>query len=205
NEGTVEQVKGITYSLSSFLGPQTWRSNGARNDNYEKSLLINSAGKQSSDLYHCVIYLAPGDYHRFHSPVEWKISFRRHFPGKLLSVRPTFVSWFPNLFNVNERVSYIGQWKYGFFSMTAVGATNVGSVKVYFDEALATNRTKWRIGRDFNDLKLKKNISLGKGDPFGEFNLGSTIVLVFEAPKNIEFDIKSGQKIKYGQLISRFE
>ena len=68
---------------------------------------------------------------------------------------------------------------------------------------MATN--KGRIGRDYNDLKLKQSIALGKGDPFGEFNLGSTIVLIFEAPKDMEFEIKSGQQIKYGQLISRFE
>ena len=68
---------------------------------------------------------------------------------------------------------------------------------------MATN--KGRIGRDYNDLKLNQSIALGKGDPFGEFNLGSTIVLIFEAPKDMEFEIKSGQQIKYGQLISRFE
>lgn len=128
--------------MPSFLGPQTW-STSEPNDNhseageYQKSLLTRSDGTETQ-LYHCVIYLAPGDYHRFHSPAEWQVSYRRHFPGKLLSVRPTFVSWFPNLFNVNERVIYFGEWKYGFFSMAAVGATNVGSVRVYFDEVSAS-------------------------------------------------------------------
>lgn len=32
-------------------------------------------------LYYCIIYLAPGDYHRFHSPVNWTVYSRRHFPG----------------------------------------------------------------------------------------------------------------------------
>lgn len=135
-EGQVEQVKGITYTLPAFLGPKTWDKNETNSQIdkklYQKSLL--TSGDKSTALYHCVIYLAPGDYHRFHSPADWQITYRRHFPGKLLSVRPTFVSWFPNLFNVNERVVYLGKWKYGFFSMAAVGATNVGSVKVYFDD-----------------------------------------------------------------------
>lgn len=38
--------------------------------------------REGNELYHCVIYLAPGDYHCFHSPTDWTVSHRRHFPGK---------------------------------------------------------------------------------------------------------------------------
>jgi len=34
-------------------------------------------------LYFAVVYLAPGDYHRFHSPTEWVVETRRHFAGKI--------------------------------------------------------------------------------------------------------------------------
>lgn len=135
--GMIEQVKGLTYSVRSFLGPQTWNSDYDKAlacqeyNEYQKNLLMKN---NNNDLYHCVIYLAPGDYHRFHSPAQWQIAFRRHFPGALLSVRPKFAHWFPGLFFVNERVIYTGEWQYGFFAMAAVGATNVGSIKVYFDE-----------------------------------------------------------------------
>ena len=49
---------------------------------------------------------------------------RRHFPGELLSVKPSMVRAFPGLFHVNERVAWTGRWRHGFFSLTAVGATN---------------------------------------------------------------------------------
>jgi len=49
-------------------------------------------------------------------------------------VNPGVVRWLQGLFNFNERALYVGNWKYGFFSVTAVGATLVGSINVHFDE-----------------------------------------------------------------------
>jgi phosphatidylserine decarboxylase len=71
------------------------------------------------------------------------------------------------------------------------GATNVGSVQVYVDEDLKTN--KWRglkVGtnkeKDFDEVLLPSNTNLNKGELVGQFNMGSTIVLVFEAPKTFK-------------------
>ncbi|CAG2065957.1 unnamed protein product [Timema podura] len=223
----VEQVKGVTYSLREFLGNPIWSNkcrqkqvpvptNRARQvqeglqgqdchtlDEYCR----NICEKEDTTLYQCVIYLAPGDYHRFHSPTEWTVDFRRHFRGELLSVNPKICRLVPNLFSLNERVVYTGRWKHGFFSMTAVGATNVGSIRVYFDPSLVTNRRKWSdCEKNHEDLFLKdvnnNKIKMKKGEPFGEFRLGSTVVMIFEAPKDFKFKVESGQRTYVGRALS---
>lgn len=40
--------------------------------------------RPGNSLFFSVIYLAPGDYHRFHSPTAWVVEKRRHFVGMLL-------------------------------------------------------------------------------------------------------------------------
>ena len=84
----VEQVKGITYSLSRFLGPVNWTR--ADDGHTDAALLATDdvdyierikSRNRDTELYQAVIYLAPGDYHRFHSPTEWSVTFRRYFPG----------------------------------------------------------------------------------------------------------------------------
>ncbi|XP_019805649.1 phosphatidylserine decarboxylase proenzyme, mitochondrial isoform X2 [Tursiops truncatus] len=202
----VEQVKGVTYSLESFLGPRIPAEDlpfpPATSCGSFRSQLVTREG---NELYHCVIYLAPGDYHCFHSPTDWTVSHRRHFPGSLMSVNPGMARWIKELFCHNERVVLTGDWKHGFFSLTAVGATNVGSIRIYFDQDLHTNSPRYSKG-SYNDFSFvthmnKEGIPMRKGEHLGEFNLGSTIVLIFEAPKDFNFKLKAGQKIRFGEAL----
>ncbi|XP_035930484.1 phosphatidylserine decarboxylase proenzyme, mitochondrial isoform X2 [Halichoerus grypus] len=202
----VEQVKGVTYSLESFLGPRTSTDDlpfppATPCGSFRNQLVT----REGNELYHCVIYLAPGDYHCFHSPTDWTVSHRRHFPGSLMSVNPGMARWIKELFCHNERVVLTGDWKHGFFSLTAVGATNVGSIRIYFDRDLHTNSPRYSKG-SYNDFSFvthanKEGIPMRKGEHLGEFNLGSTIVLIFEAPKDFNFKLKAGQKIRFGEAL----
>jgi phosphatidylserine decarboxylase len=183
---------------------------------------------RSSSLYYAVVYLAPGDYHRFHSPVSWVCTTRRHFAGELYSVSPYVQRTLPGLFTLNERVVLLGRWKHGFHSYVAVGATNVGSVVINFDKELRTNSLTTDTEADRqaalaaergepysgfseatyqNASKILGGHALRRGEEMGGFRLGSSIVLVFEAPAGkagrpgLKWAVEKGQKIKMGQAL----
>ncbi|KAH7335323.1 phosphatidylserine decarboxylase-domain-containing protein [Rhizoctonia solani] len=164
-----------------------------------------SAVKPENELFFAVVYLAPGDYHRFHSPAAWVVERRRHFAGELFSVSPWIARRIANLFVLNERVALLGRWKYGFFSMIPVGATNVGSIVVNFDKDLRTNLRKRPPPGAFVEAHYTQASALLRGQPLarghemGGFKLGSTVVMVFEAPRNFRFTVKPGEKVKVGQ------
>jgi phosphatidylserine decarboxylase precursor len=63
------------------------------------------------------------------------------FLGELFSVSPYMAKRLENLFVLNERVALLGRWKHGFFGMVPVGATNVGSIKINFDQVSTPTNT----------------------------------------------------------------
>ena len=84
DNGVLEQVKGMTYTLEGFFGPNIGSTSMTTSGVETEEDYHNRLGIQPGNrLFHCVFYLAPGDYHRFHSPANWTIQHRRHFPGKL--------------------------------------------------------------------------------------------------------------------------
>jgi len=203
--GLIQQVKGVTYSINKFLGSYF--------DGSEPHTLPAIPGhptqleleKKGNRLYECVFYLAPGDYHHFHSPVYWNIHQRRHFPGELLSVNPAVVRKMDKVFELNERVAYLGEWEHGFFSLTAVAATMVGGVKVGCDPELKTNIWKWEKKTFFQKLFEEGGVQVKKGDHIGEFNLGSTVVLIFEAPEDFTWTLEAGEKVRFGMPLCKQE
>lgn len=189
---------GISSATSPMKAPICTPTAEEEWSEYKRHLLHDP---EENELYQLIVYLAPGDYHRFHSPAETHIKYRRHFQGDLLSVNPCVACWIPDLFVLNERAAYMGEWQHGFFSMTMVGATNVGSIKVHCDETLSTNSKRWGKGVRHKDLPM--NTSWEKGQEVGEFRMGSTVVLLFEAPRNFQFNVTGGDKIKVGQSLIR--
>ncbi|CAI8023014.1 Phosphatidylserine decarboxylase proenzyme, mitochondrial [Geodia barretti] len=213
-EGRLEQIKGVSYILHQFLGQQaeSYNNNEGTADAGGQCEVVDrkerGGGGGGRELHYMTIYLSPGDYHGFHSPANWRAHTRRHFPGELITVAPWAVKTMPGLFNLNERVLLLGQWEYGFFSFAAVGATIVGSISLTIDEELRTNqRGKYVMGQ-FSDQSLPRRggvgggeagMRLGKGQKLGTFKMGSTIVLVFQAPEEFEFCVGPGDSVLYGQ------
>ena len=133
-DSTIDCVKGRSYRLDEFML-------GYR-DEEDKTVpgLIKSVLDRGNKLFYMVIYLAPSDYHRFHSPAIFQADYRRHIAGYLDPVKPVYVNKHKDVFKNNERVNLFGHWNNGFFLTSFVGALNVGSIKLSFDETLRTNQ-----------------------------------------------------------------
>ena len=96
--------------------------------------ILDSAKDRGNKVKYCVIYLAPGDYHRYHSPAYFTANYRRHIAGYLEPVMPSYLQKHKDVLKNNERVNVLGDWKHGFFAISFIGALNVGSIKLHFDD-----------------------------------------------------------------------
>lgn len=155
-DSTIDCVKGRSYRLDEFML-------GYR-DETDKTVpsLVKKVLDKGNKLFYMVIYLAPSDYHRFHSPTVFKAEQRRHIAGYLDPVKPAYVNRHKDVFKNNERVNLFGNWSQGFFLTSFVGALNVGSIKLHFDPTLKTNSSN--IGEPYHfDLSYKSKSKLLEG------------------------------------------
>ena len=81
-------------------------------------------------LYQVIFYLAPGDYHRFHSPCDFNVNLRKYIDGVFLSVSEKTLIKRKKVYEKNARMCLHGTWKEGYMSMVMVGALNVGRIIV---------------------------------------------------------------------------
>jgi phosphatidylserine decarboxylase len=103
-----------------------------------------------------------------------------------------------NLFIENERVvieckDHKGKMHF----LVLVGALNVGKMVVTFEEKVKTNANIYYTSHyTFSDLSLKK------GEMFGWFEMGSTIVILSEK-ESIQTEVAINQKVFFGQKIGK--
>lgn len=198
----LDQIKGISYPLDVFTGPRHPFLKGLDkcfSDSPPSGISTNTS--EDFKIFYLSVYLAPGDYHWFHSPTEWTVEHRRHIPGHLFSVDPRVLRKINGIFNFNERVLLSGHWQHGLFLYAAIGAYNVGSIKLNSKREKGFQTNCKNMDVKFKDRLYGAGELHQRGDSLGGFELGSSLVLVFTAPKDFKFNIVPGQKLKYGQPV----
>ncbi|CDW77311.1 phosphatidylserine decarboxylase [Stylonychia lemnae] len=161
---TMDCIKGHTYRLDEFLfGVKSPESVDPKNKTPSVvDSLIEGAKARGNQIMYCIIYLAPGDYHRYHSPANFIANYRRHIAGYLEPVRPDYLQFSKDVIKNNERVNILGEWTHGLFALSFIGALNVGSIIVNFDDTLKSNirspEIPYYIDRNYQTLMQSSNI-----------------------------------------------
>jgi phosphatidylserine decarboxylase len=182
-QGTILQVKGRPYSVGALLGDD------------------ELAARFEGGAY-ATLYLSPKDYHRFHTPCAGEIVRADYLPGTLWPVNRAGVQFVEGLFAQNERIVAFLQTAVDdkLVAMVAVGATMVGKVKVNFDD-LETNVPG--NGRSTREYAADARPRLAKGEEWGRFEFGSTIVLVAEPGVALLTPEPAGTPLRLGRRIGR--
>ena len=142
-----------------------------------------------------VIYLAPPDYHRVHSPVTGRITGYDYLPGHLWPVFPAAVRDVRDLFGRNERlVINFENAVVGSVALVMVGAYGVGRMETTFCDVVTNS------GGKAEARELATPVEVERGAEIGRFNMGSTVVMLFE-PDSIEFELEPDQVVRMGQRI----
>lgn len=153
---------------------------------------------ENTEFEYLNIYLSPKNYHCYHSPCDMQILNALYIPGDLKSVNKSSLLRFKSVYDTNERVVLSCKFSDDFkFWLVFVGALNVGKMKFIFDERIQTN-AKYLS----KTLYKYENLFFKKGDMLGNFELGSTIVVLSQINK-LKFNIKVGNDIKFGDNIAK--
>jgi phosphatidylserine decarboxylase len=158
DEGTRLAVKGRAYDIAGLLGAVD-RSRGAPAHAFDRVRdFYDTAAADGFAVFRC--RLAPGDYHRFHWPVDglWDRDLVLDIPGEYHSVSSRAVAGPVDVLGRNRRcVAIVESNPFGSVAFVAIGAVKVGSIELTAPSGIVT-----------------------KGQEMGRFRYGgSTVVLVF--------------------------
>jgi phosphatidylserine decarboxylase len=175
------QAKGRDYTLTELLASRAWASHF-------------DGGSFAT------IYLAPFNYHRVHMPLRAQLRETVYVPGSLFSVNAVTAAQVPRLFARNERVLTWFDTSYGEVALVLVGALNVGSMATVWagDITPAARRVVTALP--------PQQVSLDKGEELGRFNMGSTVILLFQRDRaRWHADIRAGASVRLGQSLGSLQ
>jgi phosphatidylserine decarboxylase len=179
--GDIFQAKGKSFTVTDLLGGDSERA------------------AKFNDGEFTTIYLSPKDYHRLHMPISGTLREMVHVPGRLFSVNGATTEAVNGLFAKNERVVAIFDTEIGQVALVLVGAIFVSSIETVWHGVVTPPSIKtvrsWNYETDAPTLKM--------GDEMGRFNMGSTIIVLFEKDKMTwNADLVAGKAVKLGEKIA---
>lgn len=180
-EGKAYQIKGMSYAIDKLFGE------------YHKEAAQKVEGGEFINFY-----LSPKDYHRYHMPMTLKILSLTHIPGKLYPVNFPLLRNKKDLFIENERVILECEDLEGRVQVIVlVGALNVGKMVVTFEKNIHTNSDiREPVHYTYKDLTLER------GELFGWFEMGSTIV-TFSQKGSIFPEVAINQKTSFTDVLGK--
>lgn len=182
-DGRIFQAKGHDFSVAELLG--------------DKKLAEDFSGGEFA-----TIYLSPRDYHRIHMPCDGSLQRMIHVPGRLFSVNPLTTRSVPRLFARNERVVTIFDTPVGRAAQVMVGAIFVASIETVWAGEVTPPAGQYIRQWPYGPREAAGEVHLKKGDEMGRFNMGSTVILLFE-PRAVELaeSLQAEAVVKLGQRI----
>jgi phosphatidylserine decarboxylase len=175
------QAKGRCYALTELLAAQPW-------------------ARDFEGGSFATIYLAPFNYHRVHMPLRGQLKDTVYVPGRLFSVNAATATHVLKLFARNERVLTLFDTAFGQVAVILVGALNVGSIATVWagDITPAARRVITRLP--------PQQVLLEKGGELGRFNMGSTVILLFQKNRaRWGAEVRAGAVVRLGQSLGMLE
>ncbi|MDO4430640.1 MAG: archaetidylserine decarboxylase [Lonepinella koalarum] len=180
---TMLQAKGHSFSLRDLLAGDEALSEAFKNGTFATT------------------YLSPRDYHRVHMPCDATLRKMIYVPGDLFSVNPFLNEHVPNLLARNERVICVFDTAFGTMVQILVGATITASISTVWAGIINPPRP--------NQVKVWEydgSIQLKKGQEMGAFQLGSTVINLFQQDRvklaehlDVDSLTKMGEILAYQQ------
>lgn len=145
-------------------------------------------------------YLSPRDYHRVHMPCDGTLRKMIYVPGDLFSVNPFLAQHVPNLFARNERLICVFDTDFGTMVQILVGATITASIGTTW--AGVINPPRHNEVRTWT-YEGESAVKLLKGQEMGWFQLGSTVINLFQANQvRLADHLSVNEPVRMGEILA---
>jgi len=198
----VSPVDGTVSQLGSLRGHELLQAKGRY---YTLDALLAGAAQSWSGRFReglfATLYLAPYNYHRIHMPADGTLQEIWYVPGRLFSVNARAAASVTDLFARNERLVLLFEGACGAFAVIFVGALNVGSMATVWHGDVTPRRPRQACALPLPPAGQR---FLQRGAEVGRFNMGSTVILLFERDRvSLNARLLAGSTIRMGQELGQ--